>query len=108
MNLNNIRNDLDANYYKEHSSFQFGLAQSLLEGHSFNQWNTILDVGCGEGFALAYFARKSFKVNGLDFSSAGVCSQNPDFADCVETGDLFSLLEKKSLSGRTIWSMIRT
>lgn len=59
---------------------------------------TLLDVGCGEGFALAYFARMNFEVSGLDFSSAGVCQQNPDFADCVETGDLFHLLEKKSLS----------
>lgn len=59
---------------------------------------TLLDVGCGEGFALAYFARENFEVSGLDFSSAGVCQQNPDFADCVETGDLFHLLEKDSLS----------
>lgn len=57
-----------------------------------------LDVGCGEGFGLAYFARNNFEVSGLDFSSAGVCQQNPDFADCVETGDLFYLLEKESLS----------
>lgn len=59
---------------------------------------TLLDVGCGEGFALAYFAGKNFKVSGIDFSSAGVRQQNPDFADCVETGDLFHLLEKHLLS----------
>lgn len=60
---------------------------------------SFLDVGCGEGFALAYFAEKNFEVSGLDFSNHGVSRQNPDFTDCVETGDLFSLLKKKSLAG---------
>jgi 2-polyprenyl-3-methyl-5-hydroxy-6-metoxy-1,4-benzoquinol methylase len=60
---------------------------------------SFLDVGCGEGFALAYFAEKNFEVSGLDFSNEGVSRQNPDFAERVETGDLFSLLRKISLSG---------
>ena len=57
---------------------------------------SFLDVGCGEGFALAYFANKNFEVGGLDFSSAGISKQNPDFIGCVETGNLFDLLENKS------------
>jgi len=58
---------------------------------------SFLDVGCGEGFALAYFANKNFQVRGLDFSSAGIRKQNPAFIECVETGNLFDLLEKKFL-----------
>lgn len=55
----------------------------------------LLDVGCGEGFALAYFSSKGFIVNGLDFSAAGVTQQNPKLLDLIETGDLFCLLEHK-------------
>lgn len=68
------------------------------ENHPGGYRRTFLDVGCGEGFTLAYFASKNFEVSGIDFSSAGILQQNPNFADCVETGDVFYLLEQKYLS----------
>lgn len=53
----------------------------------------MLDVGCGEGFALAFFRARGWSIRGLDFSSAGVESQNPDCLDALQTGDLFELLQ---------------
>ena len=56
---------------------------------------TLLDIGCGEGFALSYFARHNFLASGLDFSQAGVKQQNPELLPFIEFGDLFSLIEEK-------------
>jgi len=58
-----------------------------------------LDVGCGEGFALAYFRKNGYEVKGIDFSSAGVESKNPDCMDVLSTGDVFKLLEEEISSG---------
>jgi 2-polyprenyl-3-methyl-5-hydroxy-6-metoxy-1,4-benzoquinol methylase len=49
----------------------------------------ILDVGCGEGYALAFFKRKGFAVLGLDYSTAGVYRHNPDVAENLIVGDLY-------------------
>ena len=54
---------------------------------------SFLDVGCGEGFGLSYFKEQGYIVKGLDFSSSGVLSQNPDCLSELVTGDLFELLK---------------
>ncbi|WP_419908433.1 class I SAM-dependent methyltransferase [Hoeflea sp.] len=55
----------------------------------------LLDVGCGEGFVLAAFDRLGWRVEGVDFSRAGVEAMNPAIANRVEDGDLFSILERR-------------
>lgn len=52
----------------------------------------MLDVGCGEGFALKFFREQGWTVKGFDFSSRGLESNNPDCLDALVTGDVFSLL----------------
>lgn len=61
---------------------------------------TLLDVGCGEGYALAFFREQGWEVKGLDFSSAGVASKNPGCMDALVTGDVFHLLQGEILQGR--------
>lgn len=61
----------------------------------------LLDVGCGEGFVLAEFARRGWDVAGMDFSIAGVEAMNAEMADRVEQGDVFDLLNAAIASGRT-------
>jgi 2-polyprenyl-3-methyl-5-hydroxy-6-metoxy-1,4-benzoquinol methylase len=41
---------------------------------TFRLWlgGRLLDVGCGEGCALAFFREHGWSVKGVDFSSAGV------------------------------------
>lgn len=53
----------------------------------------LLDVGCGEGFALAFFRENGWTVKGIDFSSAGVASKNPGCMDVLVAGDIFDLLK---------------
>lgn len=59
----------------------------------------LLDVGCGEGFALAAFAEMGWQVEGIDYSRAGVEAMNPAMADRVEQGDFFSLLDLRNARG---------
>jgi 2-polyprenyl-3-methyl-5-hydroxy-6-metoxy-1,4-benzoquinol methylase len=61
----------------------------------------MLDVGCGEGYALAFFREQGWEVKGIDFSSAGVESKNPDCRDILETGDVFELLNAEIATGKT-------
>jgi 2-polyprenyl-3-methyl-5-hydroxy-6-metoxy-1,4-benzoquinol methylase len=59
----------------------------------------MLDVGCGEGFALKFFRDQGWLVKGFDFSSSGLESKNPDCLDALVTGDVFSLLSAEIQSG---------
>lgn len=59
----------------------------------------LLDVGCGEGFVLAHGAEAGWDVRGLDFSDAGLRSQNPRMLDRLTTGDLFVNLENEIARG---------
>jgi 2-polyprenyl-3-methyl-5-hydroxy-6-metoxy-1,4-benzoquinol methylase len=61
---------------------------------------TLLDVGCGEGYALAFFRKLGWSVKGLDFSSAGVESKNPECVDVLVTGDIFALLKAEIAAGK--------
>ena len=60
----------------------------------------MLDVGCGEGYALAFFREHGWSVKGLDFSSAGVEAKNPACKDVLVTGDIFSLLKSEVDAGQ--------
>ncbi len=53
----------------------------------------VLDVGCGEGFALAEFQRRGWEAEGIDHSVEGLRAINPDVLEHVEQGDVFELLE---------------
>jgi 2-polyprenyl-3-methyl-5-hydroxy-6-metoxy-1,4-benzoquinol methylase len=80
-------------------------AHVVLNHHKGNG-GSLLDVGCGEGFAMAFFHRQGWKVEGLDFSSAGLLAMNPHLANMLTTGDVFSLLEERMDGSRrhdTIW-----
>lgn len=72
-----------------------GQARTLL---SDDQPGSLLDVGCGEGFVLRYFERLGWQVQGIDYSRAGVQQVNPAYADHVEQGDVFELLEARIAS----------
>lgn len=61
---------------------------------------TFLDVGCGEGFELAYFQKQNWKVKGIDFSSDGMQKQNPDCLCYLDTGNIYELLDKEISSGK--------
>lgn len=55
----------------------------------------MLDIGCGEGFALEYFRLNQWIVEGLDYSDAGAKGVNPGCLDFLLTGDIPTLLKQK-------------
>lgn len=61
---------------------------------------TLLDVGCGEGFALDWFAKAGWAVEGIDYSTAGVTAMNPEMARHVQAGDVFRLVEDRIAADR--------
>ena len=79
---------------------RFAILERSLPLKSMAAGGTMLDVGCGEGYALAFFREKGWSVKGFDFSSAGVISKNPSCADALFTGDVFSLLKCEISAGR--------
>lgn len=55
---------------------------------------SLLDVGCGEGYALALFHRDGWDVTGIDFSSEGVARHHPDLLAHIRQGDVFELVDE--------------
>lgn len=54
----------------------------------------ILDVGCGEGFALKFFMEAGYEVSGIEFSLAGCQQHNSDVVDKVVLGDALEVLNQ--------------
>lgn len=67
---------------------------------------SLVDVGCGEGFALKFYGDKGWDVLGLDYSSFGCEQMNPDCVDRLQTGDVSANLNALFTEQRTfdvIW-----
>src|SRR5690606_1488856 len=54
----------------------------------------LLDVGCGEGFVLAYFQKHGWSVRGIDYSDFGIKNFNPDLVANFEKGDIYTIIDK--------------
>lgn len=81
----------------EKSYFRNKIAQKLLAATKYISLPTdrplrFLDVGAGEGWALAYFQELGWECIGLDYSSFGCASQNPAVAEHLIAGDLYESL----------------
>lgn len=87
-------------YFKAKLEQRWFTLQRLLASKPPKQSPRILDVGCGEGYALAFFADKGWQVRGFDFSAAGVESKNPSCREFLLVGDVFSLLDAEIESGQ--------
>lgn len=61
---------------------------------------SVLDIGCGEGFALAFFYERGYEVTGIDFSIYGVQHHNPQVADKVIQGDSEEIIPKLIEEGK--------
>lgn len=53
---------------------------------------SLLDVGCGEGWALDFFKNKKWNVTGLDYSSYGCAKCNPNCVENIIIGDVYKNL----------------
>lgn len=64
------------------------------------QSGTMLDVGCGEGFSLSYFASKGWQVFGTDYSLDGVGRHFPQLKTQVTVGDTEEVLQSFVQDGK--------
>lgn len=111
--LRQIQEYYAAKYYQEaKGSYELAYSDEEIEffrtkldqrwsviAEKFPKPGSMLDVGCGEGYALSYFRNKGWDVRGLDFSRAGVESKNPDCAQFLIEGDVTGLLEEERAAG---------
>ena len=54
--------------------------------------NSLLDIGCGEGFTLDFFHKQGWSVMGIDYSEYAVKKLNPHVKNYVIGGDIFESL----------------
>ena len=57
----------------------------------------LLDVGCGEGFVLAFFKKLGWSVEGIDFSDFGITTYNHDLLKYFIKGDIYKILKEKTV-----------
>lgn len=58
--------------------------------------NTLLDVGCGEGYFSKYFLDKGWKLKCVDFSINGIKNHNPSLIPYFQQGDLLEWLQNNN------------
>lgn len=84
--------------YSEKDIFQFNYDLQL-KYHAMKKIlksnrNNFLDGGCGEGFALNFFQKLGWQVEGWDFSSYGISKHNKHLINIFKQGDINELCEK--------------
>ena len=71
-----------------------------------NSKGALLDVGCGEGFAMNWFSKNGWSVKGLDYSITGISAMNYDLLPNITPGDVMenlSALEIQNNRFDLIW-----
>ena len=61
---------------------------------------SFLDIGCGEGWALAFFHNLGWKVLGLDYSTFSIERFQPALRDRLRPGDLYEQLAALQAEGQ--------
>lgn len=92
--------DAELAYFKAKLEQRWHVLKTRLPRKEAHEPIRVLDVGCGEGYAMAFLRLQGCAVRGFDFSSAGVESKNPSCKDDLVVGDVFSLLQQEILSGK--------
>lgn len=89
----------------EKSYFRNKISQKLLAASRYVSLPTdrpprFLDVGAGEGWALAFFQESGWECVGLDYSSFGCASQNPAVLERLVAGDIYEGLRGLVAAGQ--------
>jgi 2-polyprenyl-3-methyl-5-hydroxy-6-metoxy-1,4-benzoquinol methylase len=79
----------------EHKYIDADEAQSVIKRGP----GRLLEVGCGEGFFLDYFARLGWDVRGFDFTSDGIDKYFPHLKPKAIFGDAFVILQREVDAG---------
>jgi 2-polyprenyl-3-methyl-5-hydroxy-6-metoxy-1,4-benzoquinol methylase len=82
-------------YYRSILARKARIVEQLLTPGQPQSPRKLLDIGCGEGWALAWFRAQGWQVQGVDFGNAGLMAHNPDLADRVEVGFVPGILQQR-------------
>jgi 2-polyprenyl-3-methyl-5-hydroxy-6-metoxy-1,4-benzoquinol methylase len=80
------------------------LLNKYMNSSDSNEQPQLLDIGCGEGWALKYFKEKSWQVCGMDYSEFGCKNFNSDLLPHVIVGDVQENI--KSIAGNALFDCI--
>jgi 2-polyprenyl-3-methyl-5-hydroxy-6-metoxy-1,4-benzoquinol methylase len=97
----NQYSDAELQYFRTKIALRWSVVERFVSAPG-----SLLDVGCGEGYTLAFFRELGWQVKGLDYSQAGLASKNPQCLDALATGDVFELLQAELAAVRNynvIW-----
>lgn len=83
--------DSELAYLRAKIHQKYAAAEKVADG--FVATSRLLDVGCGEGFGLAWFAERDWEVVGLDYSRKACSCHHPALAERVREGDIGEGLE---------------
>jgi 2-polyprenyl-3-methyl-5-hydroxy-6-metoxy-1,4-benzoquinol methylase len=96
--------DDELKYFYNKIELKFKIIESVM---SINKSISILDVGCGEGFALNYFYNRGCNIKGIDFSKFALEQFNPHLVPYFEEIDFYDFAEREIAKGSKydiIWS----
>jgi len=77
----------EINYRKNKLSQKY-ITLERMRDRPFSTESAFLDIGCGEGFALDFFAQKGWNITGADYSTQGCANHHPHLLDKLMAGDL--------------------
>lgn len=75
--------------YKNNLYRQKEYIVKTISGGVFQGTPSFLDIGCGEGYALSWFAQNGWEVFGIDESLYGIRTHNPDMERHVVSGSFY-------------------
>lgn len=89
-NYSNSYSKQEVNYFRLRIERKYWVIDNYLSKKSTKR--SILDVGCGEGWALKYFGNKKWYVKGIDFDNSSCVRHNPKQVKHIAVGDVYSRL----------------
>ncbi len=101
-------NQLDAQHYNEHSTFQKTVADGLLSQHRFRGDETILDIGCGDGVITAKISQWAVggQTKGIDPSSQMVSFARKNYPSSQFTNLAFETGRAEDSHGLDCYDLI--
>ncbi len=79
--------------YRNNKLTQKYITVERMRDRPFSKESSFLDIGCGEGFALDFFAQKGWDITGADYSTQGCANHHPHLLEKLIAGDLQNTIQ---------------
>lgn len=82
--------DEEIKYFYIKNEQMFSVASKLISSKN----KRFLDIGCGEGYTMAFFKKKGWNTLGLDYTSDACLLMNPKCSSMIKVGDIYKNIDK--------------